>query len=387
MSTSAGSPLRGREEGVFVKMRTLLEDPYSRARQEKEKGRKIIGITPMHFPEELVHASGALPVILQETNEPITLGWSYSFPNLCAFARSNVDAAAKGKMDFLDGIVISDICMALRIGFSIVRQRTSLPMIYTWWPSEYKFQRWYPIVSRRLERCRKALEEIVGKRIDDQSIQASIGLYNTNRQLLRQVYEIRSKKPGVLSCREMQELVVSSMVMPKEEHNRLLQELIPKLQNRKHSSDGKTRLFLSAHLCHRVKPDLLNLIEDMDAVVVGDDLYTGYRYYASEVPSNVPPMEAMMRRYFDSGLPCPTKCGPEADWADYIIKASSECGAQGVIFLMPKFCEPHMFYYPYLKDRLTDAGIPHTFVETEHSLLSLEGIKTRIEAFMEMLKA
>lgn len=371
---------------AFAKIQTIAEDPYIRAKEEKERGKKVIGITPMHFPEELVHASGALPIILQETNEPITTGWSHIFPNFCAFARSNVDWAAKGKLDFLDAIIISDICLMIRMAFNVVRQRMSVPIMHMWWPPEYQMQRWYSIILSRLERCKRELEEIVGNRIEESSIQASIEVYNRNRRLLREIYELRRKKPGILRGREMLMLVISSMVMPKEEHNRLLEELIAELEERP-VSQGKAKVFLSGHLCHRVKPDILDLIEGLGAEVVGDDLYTGYRYFAAEIPADVSPMEALMRRYFDSGLPCPTKSGPEGDWADHIIRASRESQAQGVISLIPKYCEAHMFYYPYLKDRLTEAGIPLIFVETEHEVVSLESIRTRIQAFVEMLEA
>jgi benzoyl-CoA reductase/2-hydroxyglutaryl-CoA dehydratase subunit BcrC/BadD/HgdB len=35
---------------------------------------------------------------------------------------------------------------------------------------------------------------------------------------------------------------------------------------------------------------------------------------------------------------------------------------------------------------MANAGIPHIMLETEHEVVSLEGIKTRLQAFMEMLK-
>lgn len=372
-------------KGLLATLDALVEDPYGPARQEKEKGRKVVGITPMHFPEELVHASGALPVILQDTNEPITTGWTHIFPNFCGFARSSVDWAAKGKLDWLDAMVVSDICLMTRTAYSIVRQRTPVPVLYMWWPLEYDSPRWHPIVLGRLDRCRQELEGLLGTRIDNRSIQASLELYATNRRLLRELYQLRRKRPGLLRARQMQAAVIGGMVMPKEEHNRLLQELLRALDSRR-PSRGKVRLFLSGHLCHKVKPDILDLVEEVGGVVVGDDLYAGYRYYAAQVPPGVPPMEALMRRYFDATLPCPTKCGAGGNWADHIIAAARESGAQGVVSLIPKFCEAHMFYYPYLKDRLTAAGVPQTFVETEHEMVSFGGVKTRIEAFVEMLR-
>ena len=64
------------------------------------------------------------------------------------------------------------------------------------------------------------------------------------------------------------------------------------------------------------------------------------------------------------------------------VKAS---GAQGVVVLVVKYCEPHLFYYPFLREALAAAGIPHIMVETEHDVVSLEGVRTRLQAFVEML--
>lgn len=369
---------------IFTQLQVILEDPYIKAKEEKDKGKKVIGITPMHFPEELIHASGALPVILQESNEPITTGWAHIFPNFCAFTRSNVDWAVKGKLDFLDAIVISDICLQTRMAFGVMSRRMAIPFIYMWWPLEYDMRRWHSPMLHRMKRCQQAVQEVVGRTIEEKDIQRSIELYNHNRQLLREIYKLRYEKPGVLKTRHMLMLVMSSMIMPKEEHNDLLHSLIPQLKQAP-ARDG-IRIFLSGHLCHGVKPDILDLIEDMGAVVVGDDLYIGYRYFAAQPPTNVPPLEALLWRYFDPGVPCPSRCGPEGDWAEHIIGAVKESRAQGVISLIPKFCEAHMFYYPYLADRLTKANIPYIFFETEHEMVSLEGFRTRVQALIETIK-
>jgi len=364
----------------------LHNDSYALAKEAKSKGRRVVGITPMHFPEELVHASGALPVILQETSEPITTGLSHIFPNFCAFTRSNVDWAVKGRLDFLDAVIISDVCLQTRMAFGIMSRRMKVPFFYMWWPQAYNAEQWLPTVRPRLERCKKALEDMVGRRIGEQDLWNSIGVYNENRRLLREVYRLRRAKPGVLPAREMQTLVVASMVMPKEEHTALLRKALAQLEEAPPSSNGRARFFLSGHLCHQVKPEILDLIEEMGAMVVGDDLYAGYRYSAGEVPTATDPLEALALRYFNPGVPCPTRGGKEQDWAEHLISAVRESGAQGVISLLPRFCEPHMFYYPYLKSCLLKAGIPFTFVETEHEAVSLEGVRTRIQALVEAVK-
>ena len=53
---------------------------------------------------------------------------------------------------------------------------------------------------------------------------------------------------------------------------------------------------------------------------------------------------------------------------------------------MVKFCEPHYFYYPRIKATFEAAGVPHLLLETEHDMSALGNLRTRVEAFVEMVK-
>jgi benzoyl-CoA reductase subunit C len=241
-------------------------------------------------------------------------------------------------------------------------------------------------ISKRLRKCVSKLEELVGNRISNQKIEESVQIYNKNRALLRQIYELRKMKPGILSAKEMSALVISSMVTPVEENNKFLSELISGLERVQPTVESDTRLILSGHLCHEVKDGILDLIETMGGVVVGDDLYTGLRYFASDVDPNTPLMEAFAHRYLNLTVPCPTRVDVKRDWAEFLIQSFREHKAKGIIMILAKNCEPHMIYYPYIKARLESAGIPHILIQVEYEMVSLEGIRTRIQAFIEMLR-
>lgn len=372
---------------ILEKLDALIKDSYAAARREKERGRKIVGVTPMHFPEEMVHAAGALPVILQDSSEPVTTGYGHIYPFYCGLSRSTVDLAVKNKMDFLDAIVVSDVCLQTRHISNIVRHNMrSTPFLYMQWPLEVDIRRWLDTTMTRLQRCKKGLEEILDVEIGDRALAESINLYNRNRALLQQIYRIRGDKPGVLSARDLMTVVMSSMLLPREETNPIFEELIVQLESREEKTDDKAGVFISGHLCQAVKEDILGLIESLGMTVTGDDIYTGYRYISTNVSPEYPPLEALARRYFGLKVPCPTRIDPAADWADYLIGAVRETGAKGIISLMVKHCEPHMIYFPHLLKKLTDAGIPHLLIETEHEVVSLAGVRTRLQAFGEMLK-
>ncbi len=376
-------------------MSTILEeigfvftDPYLPAREERAKGRKVVGITPMFFPEELVHASGALPVILQESNVPITIGLSHFHHFFCGFTRSIVDLAVKGELNFLDAYVLSDFCFEMRQTSNTLRRYLNIPIIHIHWPLEANEDRWRDWVVRRLDRCRTSLEGVTGNKITEEAISRSVSLYNQKRALLRQINSLRAKKPGLLSSKEMEALVINSMVRPVEESNRYLQALVPKLEKARPRPSRKVKLFLSAHLCQAVKLDILELVDDLGAVVVGDDLFTGSRYFGMDVTlDGRPSAEAFAARYLNSPFFNPTGFNIKRDWPEHVVQSVKECGAGAVMILLPKNCEPMMINYPIARGKIEKAGIPVLMIETEHEMVSLSGAKTRMQAFIETLNS
>jgi benzoyl-CoA reductase/2-hydroxyglutaryl-CoA dehydratase subunit BcrC/BadD/HgdB len=82
---------------------------------------------------------------------------------------------------------------------------------------------------------------------------------------------------------------------------------------------------------------------------------------------------------------CPAKHFSITSRGDYLVQKVQQSQSDGVIFLLLKFCDPHAFDYPYLRDRLTEIQIPSTLIEIDPQRSFSEQIRTRCEAFIEML--
>ena len=85
-------------------------------------------------------------------------------------------------------------------------------------------------------------------------------------------------------------------------------------------------------------------------------------------------------------VPCPTRLDPSTDWDGFLLDAVTRANARGLIVLMVKFCEPHYFYYPRIKAAFEQRGVPHLLIETEHDTNALGNLRTRLEAFVELIK-
>lgn len=382
--------LNALSDEMLSNLAKIADQPYEKAKDWKKlSGSKVISLFPMHFPEELIHAAGVLPVLLQESDEPVTSGHAYYYPFFCGLSRSVIDQAAKGSLNFLDGFLAGDYCIQV-VGagevFGVLLPKANsmflrLPVGNQPWT--------LADITQGLKEIKRDIETFTGKEINADSIRESIRIYNKNRGLIRKIYELKLSNPWILDSKDMVSIIKSSMVMPKEEHNEILESLLQELAKREVSRKEEVRVFVSGSLCGAPKYDILSMIEQSGAVVVGDDLFHGYRYVSTDINEDMEPLEAIAAHYLEKNrdVPCPTRCDPTTNWPQYLIDSMKKCGAEQLVILMAKYCEPHMFFYPDIKEALERAEIPHLLIEMEHEVVSLEALRTRIEAFVEMEQA
>jgi benzoyl-CoA reductase subunit C len=178
----------------------------------------------------------------------------------------------------------------------------------------------------------------------------------------------------------------AAQAMPPEEFNPLLAELQTELEdNASHPEPdhgtSRPRIFLAGAVLD--EPRLLDLIEGLGAHVVGDDLCSGSRHFYDQVGTTGDPI-ANLASYYLRRPPCPTKYHPTHDPARHLMDQARQAHADGVVFALEKFCEPHAFDYARIRPSLDQAGVPSLLLEMEQ-VPSLEALRTRLQAFIEML--
>jgi bcr-type benzoyl-CoA reductase subunit C len=354
-----------------------------------QHGRPVIGSFPMNFPSELVHASGALPVIVQESRTPITEGRSLLPEFYCSYTRSLADQAAVGELDVFDGFVLADHCVQLLGAADVIRwAKPETPMHFAQFISSMDDPWSRPQVEDKVAALREEIEVITERPVTPEALAASIRLYNEDRALLRELYGLRRSGRARITASRMQALVKSSMVMDVEEHVALLKALLAGLEPAEAASSSLVRVHLSGHFCAAPPPALLDTIEDCGVLVVNDDLYHGYRYIATDVPEAGDPFAALAAWYLDRNVaaPCATRVQRNVDWEHYLVDDLEQDRADGVLVLLVKFCEPLMLYYPELKKALDARDVPVLLLETEHGGVPEESVRTRVETFVERIR-
>ncbi len=374
---------------ALARMIEASEDPRKFVVEWKKKNnKKVIGTMPMAFPQELVHAAGVLPVVLWSSGIPINDGNRYTPTYHCGISRSFVDDQVRGANDFMDGIVFYDTCLVSRGMLNAAQVHN--PAAFVEWVhlAPHNSAAAIDFTLESLQNFKTNLEKFTGHEITTEALRNSISVYNENRELLGKLYQLRRKKPGILKAREMLAVVHSSMFMLKEEHNQLMVKLLKDLKTKQPAGEGRAKVVLSGHFCHRPRTDVLDLLEDAGGIVVDDDLFCGTRYFTNQVDTTKEPLLALIDRYMQVSPPDPTRMNNDGkidDWGNYLADMVKKSHAQGVIHLITKFCPPHQEWWPDTKRTLNAAGIHDLMLEVEYESANLAPMRTRLETFIETI--
>jgi benzoyl-CoA reductase subunit C len=363
----------------------LWRNPYPNIAKLGEQGEKPVGFFCTYTPEEVLHAAGLTPVRLMGSVRTISHADAHLQAYCCSLARTELDMAIAGELDYLEGAVFVQTCDTMMRLSDIWRRNTSFPLHADMvLPIRMGDETSLPFIEEEVRRLRRAIDDYRGYATWGDSLEKSINIYNHNRFLLDRLYGIRAAKPGVIDGLSVMAVVSAGFWMKKEEHNRLLRDLLEELEEKEEAPQPKLPLMVAGSIC--TTPDLFELISELGADVVEDDLCSGHRYFQDLVEVDLPPDEALARRLWRR-VNCPAKHQSREDRASFLLQAAKESGSRGVVFYLQSFCEPHLFDLPYLRARLRDElQLPSLVLESELQSFSKGQMRTRLQAFIETLE-
>jgi benzoyl-CoA reductase subunit C len=249
-------------------------------------------------------------------------------------------------------------------------------------PNNVQSKRALPYLTGELRALKEALEKWIGEAISDEGLNKGIEVMNKSRKLTRELYELRKEENPAINGLDAMYAVVASQMVDKKDYNETLQGILAKLPQRPAEEDSKVRLMILGS--EDDDTEFLEMVESLGAVFVVDDHCTGSRYFWNEVTPNKDPLEAIASRYIER-VPCPSKDWPQRTRVEHIKKLAQDWGVQGAIVIQQKFCDPHELDIPATIDSLKQIGVPSQFLEFDVTV-PVGQFKTRVEAFLEMLK-
>lgn len=368
--------------------RSVWQDPNQYARNlKKQNARKILGYFCSYAPEELIHAAGAVPFRLFGTTGDISLADAHLQSYCCSLVRGGLEAALNKSLDFLDGAVFPHTCDSIQRLSDIWRLNAGFSAHFdVVLPVKLDTASARQYMVDVLDAFRQELETALGVQVTDEAIRMATADYNRIRDHLKRLYEIRSSRPTLLDPDTVNTVMRAAMVMERKAFLEQLRQFLNGLdlsEAETASTSSRKRVVLSGGICNH--PDIYDILARAGADVVWDDLCTGSRYFEGAIAENVEnPIEAIAERYLSRNV-CPAKHMDITARGENLVRTVKAHQAEGVIFLLLKFCDPHSFDYPYLKQFMDDAGIPSLLLEVEDQPPPEGQLLTRFETFVDML--
>lgn len=363
-----------------------------RARELKAEGKQVMGYLCVYPPLEIATALDFVPFrIMGDMNESITKADAYVPTIICPFLRSAFDLALKERYDFLDGFVGTHVCDC------------GEKMCHLWDyylnPSYYYFIDFPHVVHKAsfdslkvaFDTFKSTLERYAGKELSTERLKEEIKAHNQQRALVRELYELRKQEPPLLSGTETLQIMIALMSIPLEEGSELLREVIEEVKERKDGPQKQAaRLLIWGSPIDNI--GMIEMIEGVGANVVMDDTCIGSRHYWPDVELTPDPLDGMVHRYLND-IKCPRtfrettesyKKDQEVRFG-YLKDYAREWNVNGVIFESVKYCDTHGYELPAIKEYFDDLGIPNMYLEHEYTKIALAPLRTRVQAFLEMI--
>lgn len=360
-----------------------LKSQGQRLRTLRQSGKKILGYFCTYTPIELVHAVGFLPVRVMGGPGTVFAADSVSPAFICPYMRRALEKGLRQEYDFLSGIIQGYTC-DVACGVTRIWEQNIEGEIFHTIPLPYNdntdARRFFRAAIRELIDKMQA----IGGRFSEEALEESFRLYSDIRELVLELYRMRYDRSMPLSSSQFLAVVLAGFVSPPEEYRSMVGELLAGIRNAHFPGIGDSvPVLVSGSLIE--EPAVLDILEESGGKVVADDLCTGLRNFQPPSGEGDDVIERLIDRYVNRS-PCPAR-SRATDRAALLAELVERSRARGVVFVFQKFCTPHLADHPFLVGELKKRGIPSTVIEMDETGVNEGQLRTRFEAFFEMLRA
>ncbi|MDY7031747.1 MAG: 2-hydroxyacyl-CoA dehydratase [Thermodesulfobacteriota bacterium] len=369
---------------MISESREWYENRHEYVRKWKKKtGRKVLGYFCTYVPEEILYAADILPVRILGSHEPSSITEAHLFAMYCPFCRDCLAQGLEGRYDYLDGIMISESCLHIRQTYSSWKEHVPVNFAYILpMPAGLQSRLAAPFLKKELEKFIREIEQWTGKKIGEADLVKGTEIVNTNRRLMKEVYELRKSDTPPITGLESMYMVIGSQLGDKREQNTLIEQALSGgFDGRLADRDPGQRLMIIGS--EDDDTEFVYMVEQVGSTIVCDDHCTGSRYFWDEVDMDSDPLLAIAERYV-TRTPCPSKDWPELRRFQRIMNFIREYRVDGAIVIQQKFCDPHECDKVALLDMLKQNDIPALYLEFDVTA-PIGPLRIRVDAFLETL--
>jgi len=369
-----------------------LNETYNNLVKYKEQGKSVIGIIPHSIvPDELIFASNSIPLhfCLGGTEDQMNLGDTYVNQTTCGFQRVNLgifearEGISYQIYNLIDFVIAGTYCagvqntgMYLENYFEKEQYRLIIPYCNN--PNPFNY------FLKELSRLKKFLEKKNNITITKERLKESIRFYNILKALYQEMDKYRQNDHPRVSLYEIQNLIYHLYLNGPDSNLEEATKFVELLRTEVLPEKKGVRVFLSGNGV-LFEDDLIPIIENCKCIIAGDDISTGFEFYSTLVQSDsTDPLLALAERYLRQNLS--GRMIPETNRLEKITEICKKRKIKGIINNCLKFCDSYSCTSDIFKEEMYKEGIPVLNLERDYSQSFIGQLKTRIEAFLEILR-
>jgi benzoyl-CoA reductase/2-hydroxyglutaryl-CoA dehydratase subunit BcrC/BadD/HgdB len=370
---------------------SVIPNASAAIKSVREQGKKFVGFYCVFAPQELIVAADAVPVTLCATKEePIADGEKYLPRNFCPLIKSSYGFAITEKCAFFNNsefIIGETTCDGKKKMFELMAEFK--PTLVLEVPQSAKGDAQKQYWRSEVARCKHEIEKRLGVQITDEKMKAAIKELNEQRALMQELAHMNTAIPAPLSGLDMLKVMwARNFTFDRAAFNQQLKNLIAELKGMKAKGEGampKTakRIIITGVPTGVGAEKVLKIIEESGAAIVYIENCSGMKQYLHDVATTGSPLDAIADKYL--GTPC-SCMSPNTGRLELLANLVKEYHADGVVDVTWVGCHTYNVESRVLKEYLAKHGnVPLLQIETDYSQGDVGQIRTRVEAFLEMV--
>ncbi|MCX6277814.1 MAG: benzoyl-CoA reductase subunit C [Bacteroidetes bacterium] len=379
--------------GIVTQCEKLAFDlSFKRARawKSQEKDRILIGHMPVYFPREIIHAANGLAVgILGGGDKKLIIkGDAYYQSYICHIPRSIVELALDKHFADFDGFIFPSICDVIRNLSGMFQLLGEGKFVkYLDFPQNFVSNIGGEFYRYELQTVLDEVYKLNGVEVTPQRLNHSIGLFNINRNLIKQLYDIRQEFPWRLSAADVYHIVRAGYVIPVEEHNEILTQVIGLIGVETGSPMDKIRVLVIGAFCEQPPVGLIRTIELAGCYIVEDDFLLGARWIQGDIETNTAdPLKSITGAYLEKSTFSSSVYDVGNPKEARLLKLIQQRKVDGVIFAAPSFCDPALLDHPILQKECNDKNIRFISFLFSENTGQFKVIKEQVGTFSDSIK-
>ena len=367
---------------ILNRLHDVATNPRALMDDYLERGKKICLVAPVFTPEEIIHSMGFVPMGVWGADMQINNAKQYFPAFICSIMQTILEVGMNGGFKGASAIVIPSLCDSLKcLGQNWKYAVKDIPFIPMTYPQNRKPAYGADFTRAGYERVIADLESNCGASFSEDKLAESVKIYNEHNAVMREFAEIAANS-AIITPSIRSDVFKSATFMEKSEHTALVKDLIAGLKSGVSNINGKVKIVTTGILAD--SPALLDIFQDLNMHIVADDIAAESGQYMTDAPEAESAMATMVMKYVNTNNTS-VVYDPNKERVNKVVELAQEKGADGLVFVLTKFCDPDEFDYPFIKRACEAAGLPCVLVEVDRQMENMEQARTMLQTFVEML--